>query len=183
MNLFWQTGYRATSMQMLVDVTGLNRSSLYNTFGTKDALFLSSVERYLEKINRVRLQKMKSNDSPRKGIEVFFNDVIDFATGDGKKLGCLLTNSAIELGNVEGKIQQRLYGVFKTVEDEFTAVIKRGQQSGGIATTQKARTTARFLVTQLQGLRVMSRVNPKKDWLRSSLILAMGVLDNKAKVA
>ena len=39
MELFWKKGYNGTSMQDLVDVTGLNRSSFYNTFGDKFSLF------------------------------------------------------------------------------------------------------------------------------------------------
>jgi hypothetical protein len=42
MELFWAQGYEATSAQDLVDRTGLNRSSLYNTFGCKERDFNNS---------------------------------------------------------------------------------------------------------------------------------------------
>ena len=48
MQLFWERGYHATSIQDLVDRLGVNRQSLYDTFGGKDQLFLSALERYRE---------------------------------------------------------------------------------------------------------------------------------------
>ena len=51
-SLFWEKGYHATSMQDLVDVTGLNRSSIYNSFGDKYNLFIESLKHYKkEQIN------------------------------------------------------------------------------------------------------------------------------------
>ena len=38
MELFWKKGYNATSMQDIVDYLGINRASLYSTFGGKKNL-------------------------------------------------------------------------------------------------------------------------------------------------
>ena len=46
--LFWTKGYEATSISDIVEATGLNKSSLYNTFGPKNDLFEAAVERYLD---------------------------------------------------------------------------------------------------------------------------------------
>ena len=42
----WLKGFNGTSMQDLVDVTGLNRSSIYNSFGSKMELYLQSLKKY-----------------------------------------------------------------------------------------------------------------------------------------
>ena len=39
MNVFWQNGFSATSYPELMEATGLNKSSLYNAFGDKQALY------------------------------------------------------------------------------------------------------------------------------------------------
>ena len=39
MRLFWQNGYSGTSVAMLSAELGLNTSSLYATFGSKEQLF------------------------------------------------------------------------------------------------------------------------------------------------
>src|ERR1700738_3778032 len=46
MAAFWTRGYEATSIDDLVEATGINRGSLYGTFGDKRRLFLSALHRY-----------------------------------------------------------------------------------------------------------------------------------------
>ena len=176
MQLFWQNGYHATSMQQLVDATSLSRSSLYDTFGGKEDLFLAAIEYYLEKVNQQRVKLMVENTSPRSGIESFFNGIIEFAIKDGKKLGCLLTNSAIEFGWSQGKIEEKIFGIFKNVEKAFLSTVHKGQQTGEITKHQQPEELARFLMVQVQGIRVMSRVNPDERWLRDALSVSLGAL-------
>ena len=45
MNLFWRNGYEATSMQMLEKEMGINKFSIYSSFGNKHGLFLESSEK------------------------------------------------------------------------------------------------------------------------------------------
>ncbi|MDO0559408.1 TetR/AcrR family transcriptional regulator, partial [Escherichia coli] len=49
MMLFWKKGYNGTSLADLMQVTGLSKSSLYQTFGNKHDLFLSAFEMYHQK--------------------------------------------------------------------------------------------------------------------------------------
>ena len=45
--LFWRKGYKATTPRDLVEATGLSKSSLYNTFGSKEGLFVRAMEHYI----------------------------------------------------------------------------------------------------------------------------------------
>lgn len=168
MRLFWRRGYHATSIQDLVEATGVNRASLYATFGGKEDLFLAAVERYLAQVNRKRLAKMQANPSARAAIRGYFEDLIAFATGEGRRLGCMLTNSAIEFGDGEEPIGRRLFGLFDEVEEQLTALIERGQAAGEIDPARDPRAAARFLLTMINGMRVMSRVKLDADWMRDA---------------
>jgi len=44
--VFWAKGYEAASIQDLIDAMGIQRGSLYGTFGGKQSLFLKSLKRY-----------------------------------------------------------------------------------------------------------------------------------------
>ena len=39
MEQFWKEGYEASSVRKLLDCTGINRGTLYNSFGDKDTFF------------------------------------------------------------------------------------------------------------------------------------------------
>ena len=45
--VFWSKGYEATSIQDLVDAMGINRGSIYDTFGDKSGLFQTTITRYM----------------------------------------------------------------------------------------------------------------------------------------
>ena len=50
MQQFWREGYEASSVQKLLDATGINRGTLYNSFGDKDTFFTLCVDRYNKKL-------------------------------------------------------------------------------------------------------------------------------------
>ena len=50
MQVFWERGYEATSVDDLVQCMGINRFSLYSTFGGKHQLFVAALERYRDTI-------------------------------------------------------------------------------------------------------------------------------------
>lgn len=169
MRLFWRKGYHATSIQDLVEATGLNRSSLYGAFGGKEDLFLAAVERYLKEVNRKRLARLQAEGSAKAALKVYFEDLVRFATGDGKQLGCLLTNSAIEFCAEQEDLGKRIYGIFSDVEEVFAGLIRRAQAAGEISPDKDPQAAARFLVTLINGLRVMSRVRQDEEWIRDAV--------------
>lgn len=169
MRLFWRRGYHATSIQDLVEATGINRASLYGTFGDKEQLFLAAIERYLAVVNRKRLAKLRANPSPRSALIAYFEDLIAFATGEGRELGCLLTNSAVEFGERGEGIGRRIYGLFDEAEETLAGLIERAQERGEVPPDKDPRALARFVLTMINGMRVMSRVKPDDpDWMRDA---------------
>ncbi len=54
MSVFWQKGYKATSMKDLVDEMGIQPGSIYNTFGDKHSLFIGwAVNHFLKKLTDI----------------------------------------------------------------------------------------------------------------------------------
>src|SRR3989337_2583926 len=78
MQTFWARGYEATSMQDLVDCTGINRGSLYATYGDKRALFVAALHRYIEWMRDELLADIAARHGPREAIRQSF---LVFAAG------------------------------------------------------------------------------------------------------
>src|SRR4249920_3479788 len=80
MELFWEKGYHATSIQDLVDRLGVNRQSLYDTYGGKDQLFLSALERYRE-LQGAPLRRTLEREGPASAVlREFFDELIESLT-------------------------------------------------------------------------------------------------------
>ncbi|MCO4773361.1 MAG: helix-turn-helix transcriptional regulator, partial [Deltaproteobacteria bacterium] len=75
MHAFWSHGYRSTTPQMLVDATGLSKSSLYATFDNKKGLFLKSLDRYSAD-QAAFMASMLDSMPLRQGLEALYTELI-----------------------------------------------------------------------------------------------------------
>ncbi|NNG03552.1 MAG: TetR/AcrR family transcriptional regulator [Inquilinus sp.] len=166
MVVFWRQGYSASSIQDLVDATGLSRSSLYAAFGDKRGLFLAAVDRYVETSSRTRVQALRVGTDPLASIRRFFDNLVAFSVGEGRRLGCLLTNEAVELAPSDADLERRFRANLAEVETAFAEALGRAQRAGEIGAARDLRALARMLTNSVQGMRVMARAGVEEPVLR-----------------
>ena len=159
--LFWQKGYNGTSMQDLVDITGLNRSSIYNSFGDKFSLFEESLRHYQKKQQELMQAHFSSGQSPKTSIISFFEGMRDEVIQSKSEKGCFITNCTVELGNSESKVHDFLSENQESMVNMFTTLIKKAQEIGEIDPSKDARQVALYLFSNLHGLRLISILNPE----------------------
>src|ERR1700683_4304092 len=94
---FWSQGYEATSVRDLAENMGITGASLYNAFGDKRSLYRRALNTYIDGNVSSRVSRVESSLAPREAIETFFSDLIDHATSDKERKGCLVVNSALEV--------------------------------------------------------------------------------------
>jgi TetR/AcrR family transcriptional repressor of nem operon len=176
-NVFWSKGFEATSMQDLVNAMGINRGSIYDTFGNKAGLFDVAISRYQIDAPSQRLLNNANTGNPREEIECFFNTLLDRHNCFEGQRGCLITNSIAELSNRKGGIATHFKTYFKNLEDALHTLIKRGQETGEITPWREARALARSLLASAQGLTVVSKVNPGQETLSDIATTAVSLLD------
>lgn len=98
MMVFWKKGYEGTSYEDLVKETGVNRTSLYNSFGDKRAMFLKVLDVYHTTIKVDLLKEISKPDSGLKDLIGFLEHVIEmFQIPSDKPKGCLFCNAHNEL--------------------------------------------------------------------------------------
>src|SRR6185312_9406805 len=150
MNLFWLKGYNGTSMQDLVDRLGISRSSLYDTYGDKHALFLKSLENY-RKISAERMEKIgrgatSAKDAVRKVLEYTIGELVK----DKDHKGCFLVNAAVEMAPHDKEVNSMLCENDRQMGEYFYETIKNGQESGEITNAQDARLLSQFLINNFK---------------------------------
>ncbi|WP_417831570.1 TetR/AcrR family transcriptional regulator [Terasakiella sp.] len=177
MTLFWEKGYGATSMMDIQNATGLKPGSLYDCFGDKHQLFLDAIEHYRNTVVRERLDKLASPGPARPRLEEFFNDLIEFSLGEGRKLGCLMSNSAVEMSQIDPQIKGLVQDNLVEIAQAFCDVVQDGQTSGEFKTNEAPEDIARFLVSTVQGLRVLAKSSTSKETLTTTTRLALKILD------
>lgn len=177
MNIFWSKGFESTSVQDLVDETGLNRASMYASFGDKKALFLRVLDHYSQKISAKRFADLREMEDGRAAIEKTFRDTAKTGCAEGRHKGCLMVNSGMELAPHDPETAAIAHQAFRRVEDMFAAALTRGIKGGTIPTNKNVRALARFLAGSIQGVQLMSRRGADQETLEDYTNTILAALD------
>jgi TetR/AcrR family transcriptional repressor of nem operon len=176
MRLFWHKGYEATSLADLLSATGLSKSSLYGTFGSKREFFLSAFDAYRE--HRAReMQRMLSEGSGHRAIEDFFRTIVADAGAKDFTNGCMGINQAVEMAPHDADVRRRVVEDFGNIEAALIQAIKRGQADGSIGNAGRARQLAKLFVLGFPGLQVMVRAGCDQVMLDQTLGALLSILD------
>jgi TetR/AcrR family transcriptional repressor of nem operon len=162
MRVFWARGYAATSVQDLVEGTGLSRSSLYSTFESKQGLYQQALRRY-QAITTANVELMTSPGSTKDVIRQLLMRIVEDELGDPQRRGCLVANATLELAGHDESVAELVADNFQRLQKALEKLIVRGQQSGEVAVERNPRALARFFVSTMQGMRVLSKGSPARQ--------------------
>lgn len=170
--VFIEKGYEATSIQDLVDEMGINRASLYDTFGDKEALFLRILDRYDETMYAELELCLGSFPSKVDGLKAWFYRVVDQGS-NRLHPGCLMVNSTIERALRDEDCAARAAKNFRRSEEAYYQALLEAQMHGEIAGDRNPRALARFLAGTIRGLRVAAKATSDYQTLKDIADIAL----------
>jgi len=176
MRAFWARGFEATSMQDLVDCTGLNRGSIYASFGGKRQLFLRALAHYERHERRAWFEALQRRHPPRRAILAVFDGAVAAALEQGDRSGCFLVNTAVELAPHDHEIARTVAEGLIETEGYFRDLLRAGQAAGTIPRDIDAARAAGALLGLLAGLRVLACSRPERPLLEAVAGQAAAVL-------
>ncbi|MED1781037.1 TetR/AcrR family transcriptional regulator [Brevibacillus fortis] len=176
MQLFWEKGYEATSLSDLTTRMGIQRPSIYSTFGDKKELFETALRRYtMSRASEVRT-KLQNNPSVKEAFRHFFNEVIDEEYTESLSRGCFCINTMVELAPHDEKFEilTREHQMYLSVI--FQETIERGIQSGELDSSIDAKAIAQALIVSLIGLTVIMKSRPTRSFVDNSIEVMLTLL-------
>ncbi len=177
MELFWKKGFHATSMQDLVSHLGINRASLYDTFGGKDALYDRAFAHYRKTVEGWLQEVFNTEPLVREGFKKLFAHAVGEAVTDENRKGCFVVNTAMELIPGNEKIHHVLLENSERVESIFIAYVQNGIDSGELSPSKDAQEIGLMLFALYNGIRVVSKVDADQEKLQKMVSAALSVLD------
>ncbi|MBE1494947.1 AcrR family transcriptional regulator [Amycolatopsis lexingtonensis] len=175
MHAFWEHGYEATSTQDLCAATGLGRSSVYNTFTSKRALFGRSLAHYTS----TQLGKRQAVlDGPGTAAERL-TAVLDQAIEDDlepRRRGCLVVNTLAELGVPDDEVGAALRNDTDRNLAMFAECVREGVLDGSLRDSLDPAAVAEFLLGTTSGLRVMARRGTSRDSMHAVADIALSAI-------
>lgn len=174
--VFWQHGYRGTSMEMLTAEIGVEKPSIYATFGNKHALFLAALRHYRTWLMDFVEQTLKKAPSPRAGIERIVTALMMPRVRSGRP-GCFAANTALELSDEDDLVKAEVDTAFATIIKRLADEIRTAQAQGEVRKDVPAHMLAKLLMCTIEGVRVLEKTSTPLNDYKALSALALSVLD------
>ncbi|MGW5784680.1 TetR/AcrR family transcriptional regulator [Streptomyces sp. NPDC003757] len=165
MDVFWRKGYAGTTPQDLVDALGIGKGSLYNTFGSKHALYERALRRYRDSQAAALVALIGEGGPVKARLRGALEFLVDMDLADPDRRGCMAVNAAAELAATDEVATELVRRMLDRTEDAFRALIEEGRRSGEIAPDRDPVAVGSVLLNTVVGLRLMARVAEGPDRL------------------
>lgn len=179
---FWRTGFHSTSLDDLLEASGMHRGSFYRTFGDKRAAFDAAFALYVQRVAETDVfPALSSTGSPMTRLENLLTARLEAALGNvepftGDRPGCLVVNTATELAAHDKQASEQVGAALTGVRDSIAVLLRAAAEAGEIDAEIDTEAAADHLSTLLQGAIVMSRSGKSADHLHELLRSAIAVV-------
>jgi TetR/AcrR family transcriptional repressor of nem operon len=168
MREFWEHGYRETSVDDLVEATGVRPGSLYNAFpGGKRGLFLESLDRYSKLVVPEKLGALERPGAGLAELRAYFDGLVrDLTTPEGR-MGCLMVNSTVELAAEDSEVGKVVRTHMTRLERNAGRALRNAKRRGEVPKHVDPTTKATQLMATGMGLMVVGKTNPGRKVLET----------------
>ncbi|MBL4567935.1 MAG: TetR/AcrR family transcriptional regulator [Porticoccus sp.] len=165
MKVFWDQGYKATSLSDLEAATGLNKSSIYNTYQNKEALFNRCLERFIEKYGKEAIAKLDHPDF-KTAITGFFDQLFKAYDNPDLPTGCLAT---MEVGGADNRASELVIKLRERMRTCFEQRCKQAVNDGQLDASSDCAALAAMILSMTRGIAVLNRGYGDLDIARQAI--------------
>ncbi|TFH24601.1 MAG: TetR/AcrR family transcriptional regulator [Myxococcales bacterium] len=160
LTVFWEKGYAATSLSDLLPAMGLSKSSFYESFGSKQELFVRTIDRFRGSDAPTPKSTSKAPKDARASAIATIRSLLEMQTLRSQRErelgGCYLGKCAIDSAAGDAVVTERVAAGMRSLTDKFADVLSAGKSAGEIARHCDIRASAELLTSVFYGLQVMA---------------------------
>ncbi|ANP53251.1 AcrR family transcriptional regulator [Streptomyces griseochromogenes] len=178
--LFWRQGVATTGIQEVVTATGLNRSSLYATFGGKQELYCAALRRYIDQRARPAFRSLAQDQRGLRAVAEFFDGLIEArCAGEHARWGCLVVNAHVGAENGYPEVRALLDQHHRELRDAMHTALVTAEAQGQLAPGTGPAEAAELLALLAYGVNLRSRAGADAGALHVSVAAALQSLGSR----
>jgi TetR/AcrR family transcriptional repressor of nem operon len=174
--LFASKGYSDTSIEDLVQATGVSRYGLYGTFGNKRELFEQALERYADRMGRRSFLRLLEPDAGLRDIRAVFEERIEAMGGADRTQGCMFLHTATALAPHEPEIAGVMQKFLRRMSKALAAGVASAREKGEVRADLDVRAAGDFLTGALFGLGILAQAGCPRQVLENFVDSTMASL-------
>lgn len=153
-NLFYQNGFKTTSIDKIMKETTLSKGAFYHHYKSKKELGLEVISLKVEKrvVNGMIAPLKQPGNAYQIIKDVFTNRLKEFSINE-KQQGCPMNNLINEIGNNEIAYQNALKNIIELWKTALVQIIERGKQEHTIKEDVSSQAVATYLISAFEGIR------------------------------
>ena len=172
MQLFWEKGYEGTSLDDLTHAMGINRSSLYSTFGDKESLFRRVISRYGE-AQLTFVSDALSQSSARKAIEALWRNTVRFLSDSTHPRGCLSLQGGLTCGSGMEAVKKAMVDWRKSALAPIEERMHRARNEGDLPARVNPKDLARYVLIVMNGLSIQAANGASQVEMNAAVDIAL----------
>jgi TetR/AcrR family transcriptional repressor of nem operon len=178
MRQFWARGYRETSVDDLVEATGVRPGSLYGAFpGGKRALLMGSLDRYARLVVPEKLGALERPGASLAEVRAYFDGLVTDLLSPEGRMGCLMVNSTMELAAEDSEVARVVRDHMVRLQRNVTRALRNAKKRGEIPRQVDPAARATLLMATGMGLLVVGKTNPGREVLETIVDAAFADLN------
>ena len=174
-SVFWDNGYSATSLDDIMQSTGLGKGSLYGAYGSKQEMYLLAFTDYCDWAVADLEERLRGDDA---GAIVRLRAYIQAAAkgGANARRGCMLAKGTAEVAGRFPNVDKIIERTFKAMERAIVQCVRQAQSAGDVAADRDARTIGVTLLAVVRGMGALAQAGTSSASLSLAAQGALGLL-------
>lgn len=167
--VFNRKGFAGTSMNDLIEVTGLTKGSIYGNFENKDEVALAAFDYNYSTISALITAKMAVKPHNVDKLKVYLSVFSDFVNLPALHGGCPVLNTAIEADDTHGELRAKAVKAIENWYASIEKVIKDGVEAGQIHQGTNGKDFAGAFIALIEGGIMLAKVTGKMHGLKAAV--------------
>ena len=179
MNVFWKKGFLGASLSDLTACMGINKPSLYATFGNKEDLFVSATEHYLSNHAAPHILLLNTpNQSLSERLNAYLLSVTTMLCDPSKPGGCFISVATNEAAgeSLPEKAHQAVINAGNFTENYLTEFFASETDKGNLKKNIDIKDLTLFILAFLHGIAAMARNGKTPQQIKSIIDITVTAL-------
>lgn len=164
-----KNGFRAASLDAILENSGVTKGALYHHFANKAELGYAVVDEIVRPFVEEKWQPVRDADNPvDAAIQVILQRMKPM-TERVLSYGCPFNNLCNEMSPVDEGFRTRLNGILDDWRAGIGAALRRGQTNGTVRKDVSPEATAALVISSIEGCVGMAKASRSQDFLYAGM--------------